>query len=74
VLRIERLAAGNFGDWKSVGGGVLELRVQTGPGYRVYACRRGSQVVLLLCGGDKSSQRRDIALARRMVEELEDGS
>jgi putative addiction module killer protein len=72
VSRIDRLSAGLVGDMKSVGGGVFELRVHIGPGYRRYACRRGAQVVLLLCGGDKSSQRRNIAEAQRMVLTLED--
>jgi len=58
--RINRLRLGNFGDCKSVGGGVLELRIDHGPGYRVYLARRGLIVVLLLCGGDKRTQQGDI--------------
>jgi putative addiction module killer protein len=69
--RIVRLRNGLFGDVKSVGGGVSELRVDYGPGYRVYFVRRGSVLVILLCGGDKRSQRADIARARAMAEELE---
>lgn len=69
--RIERMAAGNFGDHKSVGGGVLELRVPFGPGYRVYYTRRGKELAVLLCGGDKGSQRRDIARARELAGQLE---
>lgn len=69
--RVERIAASNFGDHKSVGDGVSELRIAFGPGYRVYFTRRGSQIVVLLCGGDKSSQRRDIAKAKQLVKELE---
>ena len=69
--RIERLAAGNFGDHKSVGGGVSELRVQFGPGYRVYYTLRGNELVVLLCGGDKGSQHRDIARARELAGQLE---
>jgi putative addiction module killer protein len=69
--RIERMAAGNFGDHKSVGGGVSELRVPFGPGYRVYYTLRGSKLVVLLCGGDKGSQRRDIARARELAGQLE---
>lgn len=65
--RIERLTLGNYGDHKSVGGGVFELRVDFGPGYRVYFIRRGKQVVILLCGGDKSSQARDITAAKAMA-------
>ncbi len=60
LARIERLALGNFGDCESVGSGVLELRIDWGPGYRVYLARLGQTVVLLLCGGDKRNQQRDI--------------
>lgn len=67
--RIERMGAGNFGDVKSVGGGVSELRVHYGPGYRVYFTRRGDVLVLLLTGGDKSSQDQDIIEARRLAGE-----
>jgi len=63
-VRLNRIRLGNFGDVKSVGGGVFELRIAYGPGYRVYFARSGSHVVLLLCGGDKSSQRRDIQTAK----------
>ena len=69
--RIERMAAGNFGDHQSVGGGVSELRVQFGPGYRVYYTLWGKELVMLLCGGDKSSQRKDIARARSLAAQLE---
>lgn len=69
--RIERMAVGNFGDHKAVGGGVSELRVPFGPGYRVYYTLRGRELVVLLCGGDKGSQRRDIARAGQLVEQLE---
>lgn len=69
--RIERLAAGHFGDHKSVGYGVSELRVPFGPGYRVYYTLRGKELVVLLCGGVKDSQRRDIALARELAEQIE---
>ena len=67
--RIVRIQAGLFGDAKSVGGGVHELRVDHGPGYRVYFARRGALVVLLLCGGDKGSQDRDIARAMVLANE-----
>lgn len=63
-VRLNRVRLGNFGDAKSVGGGVFELRIAYGPGYRVYFARSGSHVVLLLCGGDKSTQRRDIRAAK----------
>jgi putative addiction module killer protein len=74
--RIVRLQAGLFGDAKAVGGGVSELRVDYGPGYRIYFTRRGKILVVLLCGGDKASQRRDIKAAIAMATELEteDGS
>lgn len=63
-VRIDRLALGNFGDVRPVGRGLSELRVDYGPGYRVYFSRRGATLVILLCGGDKSTQDRDIARAR----------
>lgn len=68
--RIERVAAGNLGDVKPVGGKVSELRVNYGPGYRVYFAQSGETVIVLLCGGDKSSQERDIAAAQKMIKEL----
>ncbi len=63
-VRIDRLAIGNLGDVKPVGDGVSELRIDYGPGYRVYFIRRGEALVILLAGGDKASQGRDIAAAR----------
>jgi putative addiction module killer protein len=64
VRRISRLESGNFGDHKSVGEGVWELRVDSGPGYRVYYAQVGKVVILLLCGGDKSTQQRDVQNAK----------
>ena len=61
---------GHFGDVRDVGGGVVEMRIHYGPGYRLYVVRRGAKVILLLCGGDKSSQQRDIAAAQRMAKEM----
>ena len=63
LIRIDRLAAGNPGDVKPVGGGISELRIDYGPGYRVYYLREGDRLILLLCGGDKSTQSADIAAA-----------
>ena len=64
MSRIRRLESGNFGDCKSVGQGVNELRLFFGPGYRVYFGEDGNQLVVLLCGGDKKSQSKDIATAQ----------
>ena len=71
-IRIRRLADGNPGDVKPVGEGVSELRVDIGPGYRVYYLQRKGVFILLLCGGDKSAQQNDIVRALRMARELED--
>ena len=60
---------GRFGDIAAVGGGLWEMRIHYGPGYRLYFIRRGATVVVLLCGGDKDSQRRDIARARQLAAE-----
>ena len=70
AIRIKRMADGNFGDVAPVGDGVSELRIHYGPGYRVYFVQRGEVVVILLCGGDKSTQARDIAVARDMAREI----
>jgi putative addiction module killer protein len=74
MVRIERLAAGNPGDVAQVGEGVSELRIHYGPGYRVYFKRRGDLLIILLAGGDKGSQRRDvqtaIAIARALDAEV----
>ena len=71
--RLLRLASGHAGDTKSVGDGVLELRLYFGPGYRVYYTWHGERLVLLLTGGDKGSQSRDIAKAKRLAREVQDG-
>jgi putative addiction module killer protein len=71
VRRVERLQLGNFGDAKSLGDGVHELRLNFGPGYRVYFAHRAGRIVLLLCGGDKGGQQRDISRAKQLATELE---
>lgn len=68
--RIRRLSLGNPGDVKPVGDGISEIRIDYGPGYRVYFTRRNRQLILLLIGGDKSSQTKDIAKAKEIAKEL----
>ncbi|WP_319521823.1 type II toxin-antitoxin system RelE/ParE family toxin [uncultured Desulfosarcina sp.] len=70
LVRIERLAAGNPGDVKAVGEGVSELRIDYGPGYRVYFKKQGQKVVILLAGGDKRTQTKDIKTALRLAKNL----
>jgi putative addiction module killer protein len=72
AARIDRLALGNPGDVAPIGEGISELRIHHGPGYRVYYLQRGRVLVVLLCGGDKSSQVADIKVAKRLARELED--
>jgi len=72
IARIRSAEAGNFGDCASVGDGVSEMRIHYGPGYRVYYCREGDVVYLLLCGGDKSTQKRDIKNAKLLHKTLKD--
>jgi putative addiction module killer protein len=71
AARIDRLEHGNPGDVAPVGEGVSELRIHFGPGYRVYFTPRGRAVVILLCGGDKSSQAKDIKTAKQLARDLE---
>jgi putative addiction module killer protein len=73
VSRILSAELGNFGDCEPVGDGVSEMRIFTGPGYRVYYTRRAEVIYLLLCGGDKSSQKRDIRTAKIILGEIERG-
>ncbi len=68
--RIRRLSLGNFGDVKPVGEGVSELRIDYGPGYRVYFTQQGSEVVILLAGGDKRTQDKDIQAAQKLARNL----
>jgi putative addiction module killer protein len=70
-VRIRRLGLGNPGDVKSLGAGISEMRITEGKGYRVYFTTLNGVIVILLCGGDKSSQRRDIEIARTMARDLE---
>ena len=72
LVRIARLAAGNPGDVQSIGKGVSELRINYGPGYRVYYIQRGMRYVLLLAGGDKSTQKNDIAKAQRLAAQFQE--
>jgi putative addiction module killer protein len=68
--RLDRATKGNFGDAKALGGGVSEMRIDSGPGYRIYYTRRGEIVYLLLVGGDKSTQARDIQRAKNLLKSL----
>lgn len=71
AARLRLAEAGNLGDWKPVGGEVSEMRVDFGPGYRLYFTRRGRLLIVMLAGGDKSSQARDIRRAQRILKELD---
>jgi putative addiction module killer protein len=73
VARLIAASEGHFGDVRAVGEGVSEMRIHSGPGYRLYFIRRSSEVVVLLCGGDKDSQERDIERAKRMAAEQNEG-
>lgn len=70
VGRVRRLESGNPGDVRSVGGGVMEMRIDYGPGYPVYYVQRREQLVILLCDGDKRAQQQDIRRAQEMAKEL----
>ena len=65
--RLRNVSLGNLGDIRSVGDGISEMRIRHGPGYRIYFMRRGLNLVVLLCGGDKGSQQRDIERAKRLA-------
>lgn len=71
LARIQRLACGLAGDAKPVGQGISEMRIHSGPGYRVYFCQRGQSLIVLLAGGDKTTQKRDIETAQRLARGLE---
>jgi putative addiction module killer protein len=72
AARIRRLALGNPGDVAPVGEGVSELRIHSGPGYRVYFLGRSKQLIIILCGGDKATQDQDIVTAKELASQLED--
>ena len=74
VARLRLAEAGSLGDWKSIGGELAEMRVDFGPGYRLYFTRRDRVLIVVLAGGDKSSQARDIQRAKRLLGELESDS
>lgn len=74
AARIDRLAAGNPGDVKPVGEGLSEMRIDYGPGYRIYFMQQGPVVIVLLCGGDKASQQRDIDKAKAIAREWKENS
>ncbi|HEU5340665.1 MAG TPA: type II toxin-antitoxin system RelE/ParE family toxin [Edaphobacter sp.] len=71
LTRIDRLADGNPGNHRNLGGGIFELKIDFGPGYRVYYVNRNGVVIILLCGGDKSTQVKDIRRARALAEMLD---
>ncbi|CAA6811451.1 MAG: Unknown protein [uncultured Campylobacterales bacterium] len=70
LRRIDRIKNGNFGDYKSISSNLFELRVKVGPGYRIYYTKKEDSIVVLLVGGDKSTQTKDIAKAKKVLEEL----
>jgi putative addiction module killer protein len=72
IRRIARVTQGNFGDHKSVGDEVWELRLTTGPGYRIYYTKKDDEIVILLVGGDKSTQTEDISKAKLLLKEIQD--
>ena len=73
-VRLRRLSLGHLGDAKSLGDSVSEMRIDYGPGYRLYFTRRGERIVILLCGGDKKRQSDDIARVKQLAKETDDGA
>ena len=74
ATRLQRLKFGHFGDVEPIGGGLSELRIHEGQGYRVYFRQNGQEIILLLCGGNKKTQQRDISRAHEIMKELSNGS
>lgn len=70
ILRLQRMEEGNFGNIRALGDKLEEIKFKIGPGYRIYFVRQGKKIILLLHGGDKSSQKRDINLAKQMIKDL----
>lgn len=73
AMRVRRMQMGLFGNVRDIGEGVFELKVDCGPGYRVYGTRKHDAIVVLLCGGDKGSQKRDVKRAKSLARQVEDG-
>ena len=71
LRRVERMKKGNFGDFKSIGDGICELRFTIGTGYRVYYTQKGDEIIILLVGGDKSTQSKDIEKAKELLKEFD---
>ncbi|MFC0225689.1 type II toxin-antitoxin system RelE/ParE family toxin [Serratia aquatilis] len=74
LMRIDRMKEGNFGDSEPIGDGLSEARIHYGPGYRVYFMHQGNQIVVLLCGGDKTTQSKDIKQAKRIAQAWKEAS
>lgn len=74
INRLNRLKKGHWGDHKAIGDSIEELRIFSGPGYRLYCSQQGEQLIILLCGGDKSSQRKDIEQAKSLLKETTHGT
>lgn len=74
LMRIDRMKEGNFGDSEPIGDGLSEARIHYGPGYRVYFMQQGDQIVVLLCGGDKATQPKDIKQAKRIAQAWKEAS
>ena len=70
IIRLQRIEEGNFGNIRSLGDKLEEIKFKVGPGYRIYFTRKDNRIILLLQGGDKSSQKRDIKLAKQMIKDL----